>query len=153
VEARDKYTYEEKAKLQDVVLYENTALNTGYLLKRILSNGKEYEYALCNENGLFLKQCDIQCNCHEVSKNNRPKKITMCSSYQMDSGTTCLVDGEIKEVEISNYFSILEQTKIGNYYLTDYKCNDKMYSRGNYNNSEKKSSPLIILLVILILLY
>ena len=136
-------------KFQDVVLYLKGD-NTSYIIKRILDNEKEYEYAICGDNGFVLKQCDAKCNCHEVLKNDRPKNITLCSSYQLDSAMSCMIDEKIKKVYMSSYFSLIGQTKIEDYYLMDYFCKSKNYQRGNYKNSQKYYFTNILLLFILI---
>ena len=138
-------------KFQDVVLYLKND-DSSYMVKRILDNEKEYEYAICGDTGFVLKQCDGKCNCHEVVKNDRPKDITLCSSYQLDSAMSCLIDEKIKKVYMSSYFSLIGQTKIDDYYLMDYFCKNKTYQRGNYKNSQKYYSANILLLFILILL-
>lgn len=151
IECENVDEYNKQILLQDVFLYTK---DNSYIIKRILENQKEYEYALCSDNGFFLKQCDSQCNCHPIFKNNRPKNITMCTSYQLDSVMFCSVDGVYQQVELTEYFGLLGQTKIQNYYLMDYLCQGEIYQRGNYkNNSKSKVVSLNLLFLILILLY
>lgn len=146
-------------KYQDVFFYISND-NSSYIIKRLLDNEKEYEYAICNNSGFILEQCDKNCSCHKVTKNDRPKKISMCSSYQLDSVMTCLIDGNQERVELTDYFSIMGQTKINNYYLMDYFCKNQSYERGNYivnsntesNYSKNLSTKFILFLLISIFL-
>ena len=144
----------------NAVLYmKNEENDYSYIIKRILDNEKEYEYAICNNNKFILKQCDGKCQCHEVIKNDRPKEITRCNSYKSENVMNCLVDGDYKELGITEYFSFIRQIKIEDYYLMDYYCWNQTYSRGNYkieggNNSKEKvklSNLLWLLLISLIL--
>ena len=144
--------YKTEAIYQDIIFYSKND-NQSYIIKRLLDNEKDYEYAICGADGFILKQCDSECNCHNVVKNDRPKKIELCSSYQYESVMTCLIDGKIKHVESKNYFSIVGQTKIENYYLMDYYCQNELHHRGNYqedNSSIKISIPFILLISILL---
>ena len=144
-----------EAQVEDSAIYIRND-NSSYIIKRILDNHKEYEYDMCIDNKFAIKQCDAKCNCHEVTKNDRPKEITQCSSNQLDSVMFCLVDGVNREIEIKEYYSLVAQTKIGDCYLIDYFCNNKTFSRGNYNSSHstqsfiKNSSIILILLFLLI---
>lgn len=133
---------------QDVILYFKSD-NSSYIIKRLLDEEKEYEYAICSKNGFILKQCDSKCKCHEVLKNDRPKSITMCTSYQLDSAMFCLVDGIPKVIELTDLFSIMGQTKIDNYYLMDYYCHNETYQRGNYKNNSKIISLSFILFLMI----
>jgi len=148
VEEKD---YPNKIQYEDVIFLGKND-NISYIIKRILDNQKEYEYAICSADEFILKQCDQKCNCHQISKNSRPKKITMCTSYQLDSSMICLVDDNPEQIQLKSYFSIMGQTKIKDYYLMDYFCNGNIYQRGNYNNSEILSLSFILMLVILLLL-
>ena len=150
INCENEKSYNAIGKFQDVFLYlmDN---NKSYIIKRLLDNEIEYEYSICNKNGFTLKQCDSKCNCHIISKNDRPKNITMCTSFQLDSTMSCLIDGTIKRVELTDYFSLIGQTKIENYYLMNYICNNQTYERGNYkSNSEKILIKLILFLLIII---
>lgn len=149
-DCEDVKDYKVEARYQNIFLYLKDD-NKTYIIKRLLDNGKEYEYALCSNNGFVLKQCDGKCNCHEVVKNDRPKKITMCSSYQMESAMSCLIDGEVKNVELRDYFSLFGETKIENYYLMDYYCNNQHHQRGNYQNNSQKITVSFILLMMLLI--
>ena len=71
----------------------------------------------------------------------------------------CFVDGKYKEIYIKNYFSLLQEIKIDDYYLMDYFCWNQSYSRGNYKkegdnniNSTKKIEIKKLLVLSLILL-
>lgn len=144
--------YEIAVKYEDIILYTKNSSNTpSYILKRILDNEKEYEYAICSDTNFILKQCDENCKCHEITKNDRPKTINQCSSYQLDSTMKCMVDEKYKKVETKVYFSLVGQTKIDDYYLMDYFCNNQIYQRGNYNNANKifHSFELILLIILL----
>jgi len=144
--------YDTTAKYQNFVFYtQNINNKPSYIIKRLLDNDKEYEYAICNDNGFILKQCDSNCNCHEVIKNDRPKKINQCSSYQMDSTKRCMVDGIYKKIEYNVYLSLVSQTKIGDYYMSDYFCNNQTHQRGNFNNNSQKLSISFILLLLLLI--
>ena len=144
----------------NAILYMKKEENDySYIIKRLLDNEKEYEYAICNNNKFILKQCDGKCQCHEVIKNDRPKEITHCNSYKSENVMNCLVDGDYKELGITEYFSFIRQIKIEDYYLMDYYCWNKTYSRGNYkieggNNSKEnmKLSYLLLLLLISLIL-
>ena len=142
--------YNLEGQYQDVFLYFNSD-NTSYIIKRLLEDEKEYEYALCKENGFILKQCNSKCKCHDVIKNDRPKNITMCTSYNLESTMFCLVDGITKIVELKDFFSLMGQTKIENYYLLDYYCNNKVYERGNYKSNSKKISLSFFLLFMVLI--
>ena len=81
----------------------------------------------------------------------------MCTSYQEDSAMSCLIDGSPKQVELTDYFSLMGQTKIDGYYLMDYFCSNKIHLRGNYKNKsnisknlEKKLLSLLLLINLLI---
>lgn len=113
-----------------------------YVIKRLLDNEKEYEYAICKEKEFIVKQCDKECNCHEVLKNNRPENIVMCSSYQDDGVKQCLIDEKIENVEVKDYFGFMSQTKINDYYLMDYYCNNVTYHRGNYVKDIESSNSI-----------
>ena len=153
----DTATCEEEKDYPNKIQYEDVIFlgkndNTSYIIKRILDNKKEYEYAICSADRFVLKQCDKNCKCHQILKNSRPKKITMCTSYQLDSSMICLVDDNPEQIELKGYFSFIGQTKIKDYYLMDYYCNGEVYQRGNYNNSEILSLSFILMMVILFLL-
>lgn len=151
-------SYKTLATYQDIILYytedENSYI-TSYIIKRLLDNEKEYEYAICSESKFVIKQCNVNngnCNCHEVIKNDRPKEITQCNSLQLESVMNCLVDGISKEIQIKDYFSLMTQTKIEDYYLMEYYCNNEIYYRGNYKNNSKKLSVSSILLLLTFIL-
>ena len=153
----DTATCEEEKDYPNKIQYEDVIFlgkndNISYIIKRILDNEKEYEYAICSAKEFILKQCDKKCSCHKVSKNSRPKNITMCTSYQLDSSMICWVDDKPEQIEFRDYFSIMGQMKIKNYYLMDYYCNGQVYQRGNYNNSEILSLSTILILMFLLLL-
>lgn len=156
----DVSDFVEMVNFTNAVLYtKNEENDFYYIIKRLLDNEKEYEYAICNNNKFILKQCNGKCECHEVTKNDRPKEITHCNSYQSENVMNCLVDGNYKEIGITEYFSVINQIKIEDYYLMDYFCLNQTYSRGNYkinddNNSKYiiKSSKLLLLLILLNLL-
>ena len=154
VECENLNNYIEEAKFEDVILYFNNG-GSSYIIKRLLDSLKEYEYAICIDNKFVLKQCDANCKCHEVKKNDRPKEIEQCTSYQPDSTMNCLIDGTPKEIELKDYFSLIGQTKIGDYYLMDYICNNQIFERGNYKNSQNinKKYSLILILSFLIILF
>ena len=147
----DEKDYPNKIQTEDVIFLGKND-NTSYVIKRILDNQKEYEYAICSTDGFVLKQCDKNCNCHQIVKNSRPKSIKMCTSYQLDSSMICMVDGNFEQIELKNYFSFMGQTKIKDYYIMDYYCKGEVHQRGNYNNSEIISLSFILMLVILLLL-
>jgi len=144
----------------NIILYmKNNSNDSSYIIKRLLDNEKEYEYALCNDKGFVLKQCDGKCQCHEITKNDRPKEIAYCNSFQTQNVMNCFVDGKYKEIYIKNYFSLLQEIKIDDYYLMDYFCWNQSYSRGNYKkegdnniNSTKKIEITKLLVLSLILL-
>ena len=144
--------------LSNAIFYmKNNTDDGSYVLKKLLDNGKEYEYAMCADKQFVLKQCNDKCQCHEVIKNDRPKEITRCNSYQVENALNCLVDGKPKEIFVTEYFSVVRQMKIDNYYLMDYFCWNQTYSRGNYmskleNNSVKISASLSFLLFLFLLL-
>lgn len=142
--------YNSEAQFQDLILYLKND-NVSYILKRILDNKKEYEYVLCNKDGLVIKQCDRNCKCHIVEKNDRPQNITMCSSYQPETVMNCLVDGEEQLIETRIYFSLMSQRKIKDYFLMDYFCNNQIYQRGNYQNNSERISIYSALLLFLLL--
>lgn len=155
IECEDVKDYIIEANYSDAIFYLKND-NSTYIIKRLLDNEKEYEYAICTDSGFVLKQCNNKCNCHKIEKNDRPKKIELCSSYQFESTMNCLIDGKIRNVESKNYFSLLGQTKIEKYYLMNYYCKNEIYLRGNYqdqdeqnNSSEKISISFILLLLIL----
>ena len=144
--------------LSNAIFYmKNNTEDGSYVLKKLLDNGKEYEYAMCVDKQFVLKQCNDKCQCHEVIKNDRPKEITRCNSYQVENALNCLVDGKPKEIFVTEYFSVVRQMKIDNYYLMDYFCWNQTYSRGNYmskleNNSVKISTSISFLLFLFLLL-
>ena len=148
IDCENTTDYNPIGQYQNVFLYFKED-NMSYIMKRLLDNEKEYEYAICNKDGFVLKQCDNKCNCHEVKKNDRPKKISMCTSYQLDSAMICLIDDQQKTVELTDYFSLMGQTKIENYYLMNYFCQNNSYERGNYQNNSKYFSINLILILLI----
>ena len=150
--------YNIEAIYQDVIFYMKND-TASYIIKRLLDNEKEYEYALCSENGFVLKQCNANCSCHDVLKNNRPKNISLCNTYRPESVMNCLVDGVSKRIELKQYFSLMTQRKIDDYYLMSYYCYNKMHYRGNYQNPhndndsnfEIKTVPWTLLILIIVL--
>lgn len=143
-----------------IVYMKNDPNDNSYILKRLFDNEKEYEYVICINGEFLLKQCDGKCQCHEVTKNDRPKEIAYCDSYTIQNVMNCFVDGEYKEISVKNYFSLMRQIKIDDYYLMEYFCGNQSYSRGNYriednNNNTMKSiqiSASFMLLFIFLLL-
>ena len=127
--------YNEAVKTRDAILYYNSDYSS-YIIKRLLDDEKEYEYAKCTKDLFIIKQCDSKCNCHEVVKNDRPKEIKYCDSYTLDSVMNCLVDNTVKSVETKIYFSLMSQMKIGDYYIMDYFCQNQSFERGNYQNNK-----------------
>ena len=159
-ECEEIESYMALANYTNIILYmKNDTNDSSYIIKRLLDNEKEYEYVLCSEKKFILKQCDGKCQCHEITKNERPKEITYCDSFKSQNVINCLVDGKYKEINIKSYFSLLKEVKIDKYYLMDYFCWNQSYSRGNYKNEEdnnrnsmKKielSNKLIFLLILL----
>ena len=159
-ECEEVESYMALANYTNIILYmKNDTNDSSYIIKRLLDNEKEYEYALCSEKKFVLKQCDGKCQCHEITKNERPKEITYCDSFKTRNVINCLVDGKYKEINIKNYFSLLQEVKIDDYYLMDYFCWNQSYSRGNYKNEEdnninsmKKIALSRILIFLLVLL-
>jgi len=117
---------------EDSAYYEELSNSSNYIIARLLDNEKEVEYSVCDEKGFSLLQCDSQCNCHEVTKNNRPNTISFCSSNEQEGSFSCLVDGVEMPVDYTEAFTVQSETKIGNYYLMDYLCHGEIYRRGNY---------------------
>lgn len=136
--------YTSMINFTNAILYmkKNTD-DTSYIIKRLLDNEKEYEYAMCIDKQFVLKQCNDKCQCHEVIKNERPEEITRCNSYQVENVLNCLVDGNPKEISVTEYFSVVRQLKIDNYYLMDYFCWNQTYSRGNFINKQENNSVKI----------
>ena len=61
---------------------------------------------------------------------------------------SCLIDGSVKQVELTNFFSLMRQTKIDNYYLISYFCTNQIHQRGNYpikSNNDIKSRKIIFI--------
>ena len=116
---------------------------SSYIVKRLLDNEKEYEYAMCIDKRFILKQCNGKCQCHEVIKNDRPKEIAYCNSFKIENTMNCFVDGNYKEIGVTDYFSVIRQVKIDDYYLMDYFCWNQTYSRGNYKIEEKNVSKMM----------
>jgi hypothetical protein len=139
----------------NAILYLNKDINdpSSYIIKRLLNNEKEYEYAMCIDKKFILKQCDGKCQCHEVLKNDRPKEISHCNNYQFESSMNCLVDGKPKEIDVYKYFSIINEIKIDDYYLMDYFCYNQTYSRGNYKIEGKNNSLIIIKVSLLSIIF
>ena len=157
VECQDLSGYTDVIKLTNSILYmKKSTDDSSYIIKRLIDNEKEYEYAMCIDNKFILKQCNNQCQCHEVIKNDRPKEIARCNSYQVENSLNCFVDGNSKEIFLTEYFSVVRQIKIDNYYLMDYFCWNQTYSRGNYmtkqeNNSMKMTTSMSIFLFLFLL--
>lgn len=137
----------------ELYLYE---VSQNYIAKRVLDNGKEVEYAVCGDHGFYLKQCNSKCECHIVTKNDRPKEITMCTSGDLEGPKNCYVDGEIMSVDTYFYHEIMSETKIKGNYLVDYYCHDDMYQRGNYEapkqKAESKTASTFVTLLFVVLL-
>ena len=53
---------------------KNDTNDSSYIIKRLIDNEKELEYALGNDKKFVLKQCDGRCQCHEITKNDIPKR-------------------------------------------------------------------------------
>jgi len=128
----DVSKYNMTVLFEDSVYYEELSNSSNYIIARLLDNEEEVEYSVCGESGFSLLQCDSQCNCHEVTKNNRPNTISFCSSGEQEGSFTCLVDGVEMAVDYTEAFMVQSETKIGNYYLMDYLCHDEIHQRGNY---------------------
>ena len=154
-ECEDVKDYIAMINYTNAVLYmKNQSDDATYIIKRLLDNEIEYEYAMCYNDKFILKQCDEKCNCHEVTKNERPKEIEYCNSFQIENALDCLVDGKSKEIAVTEYFSVLKQMKIDEYYLMDYFCLNETYQRGNYKKkcSSMNMKPSIIFLLLLFFL-
>ena len=153
VECEDVNDYIAEVNFTNMILYmKNDTEDNSYILKRLIDNEKEYEYAKCIDKNFVLKQCDGKCKCHEITKNDRPKEISFCNTNQIQSTMNCLVDGESKEISVKDHFSLMREIKIEDYYLMDYFCGNKTYSRGNYKIEENKNNHKIMKVSILLLL-
>lgn len=152
-DCEDVKDYVTMINFTNAVLYmKNQSNNATYIIKRLLDNEKEYEYAMCFDHKFILKQCNEKCKCHEVKKNKRPKEISHCNTYHYNNALNCLVDGNSKEITIKEYFSVVKEIKIDKYYLMDYFCLNQTYSRGNYDNNSKKIMKTSISFLVLFFL-
>ena len=128
----------------NAILYmKNETDYSSYIVKRLLDNEKEYEYAMCIDKRFILKQCNGKCQCHEVIKNDRPKEIAYCNSFKIENTMNCFVDGNYKEIGVTDYFSVIRQVKIDDHYLMDYFCWNQTYLRGNYKIEEKNVAKMM----------
>ena len=151
-DCEDVKDYVTMINFTNAVLYmKNQSNNATYIIKRLLDNEKEYEYAMCFDNKFILKQCNEKCKCHEVIKNKRPKEISHCNTYPYNNALNCLVDGNSKEIFVKEYFSVIEEIKIDKYYLMDYFCLNQTYSRGNYDDNSMKIMKTSISFLVLFL--
>ena len=57
-----------------ILFMKNDTNDSSYIIKRLIDNEKELEYALRNDKKFVLKQCDGRCQCHEITKNDIPKR-------------------------------------------------------------------------------
>jgi len=118
-----------------------------YVIVKKLPDTDEIEYAICTENGFILKQCNLDCVCHDVVKNQRPKTVELCNPDSEEGPAICLIDGEKKNVERNDYLGMEHEMIVNGQYITTYMCYGVEYERGNYSGA----SSILIGSMVLIL--
>ena len=75
--------------INSIIYMKNESNYTSYTIKRLLDNGKEWEYASYIDKKFILKYYNCKCEYHEMVKNDRQKEIIYYNSYQGEITINC----------------------------------------------------------------